>query len=240
MTSGSVLTEERGSANSTPTSRWPWGSFHALVPFVPSPNFSSRKGHDIEGIVIHYTAGGGASGTIRWFASSASRVSAHFVLSRSGRVTQMVALDLAAWHAGASEMMVRGEMESGANRFTIGIELANRGWLQQGRDGVFWYELAGNLYRYRGDLEPVRARLAFDNGVSVDGWWEPYAEEQIEGLAWLLEALQEAGYGQAVSNLCGHEEIAVPFGVRRCDPGPLFPWERFGRLAGRRTRAIEL
>jgi N-acetylmuramoyl-L-alanine amidase len=210
------------------------------VPYVPSPNFSSRKGHGIEGIVIHYTAGGSASGTVRWFANPASRVSAHFVLSRSGRVTQMVALEHAAWHAGASEMMVRGEMQSDVNRFTIGIELANRGWLQRDRDGAFWYELAGNLYRYRGDLKPVEARLVYDNGISVDGWWEPYSEAQIEGLDWLLKALRDVGYRQAVSHLWGHEEIAVPFGTRKRDPGPLFPWERFGRQSGRRTEALLL
>lgn len=51
-------------------------------------------------LVIHYTAGSSAAGTIAWFRDPASRVSAHLVIARDGSVTQMVPFNRAAWHAG--------------------------------------------------------------------------------------------------------------------------------------------
>ena len=74
-------------------------------PFVSSPHFSSRKGHGVLGSVLHYTAGGSASGTVSWFLNPASKVSSHFVGDRDGSFTQTVPLDKAAWHAGISEMI---------------------------------------------------------------------------------------------------------------------------------------
>ena len=47
------------------------------------------------------------------------RVSAHLLISRRGRVTQFVAFDRRAWHAGASSYRGR----QGCNDFSIGIEL---------------------------------------------------------------------------------------------------------------------
>ena len=38
------------------------------IPFVQSPNFSSRKGRDIDMLVIHFTANGSLDGTVDWFA----------------------------------------------------------------------------------------------------------------------------------------------------------------------------
>ena len=47
------------------------------------------------------------------------RVSAHFLVSRQGRVTQYVPLDKRAWHAGVS----RWEGRENCNDFSVGIEL---------------------------------------------------------------------------------------------------------------------
>ena len=47
------------------------------------------------------------------------RVSAHFFISRAGRVTQYVSLDDRAWHAGVSQWEGREQ----CNDFSIGIEL---------------------------------------------------------------------------------------------------------------------
>ncbi|TLS68582.1 1,6-anhydro-N-acetylmuramyl-L-alanine amidase AmpD [Mariprofundus erugo] len=47
------------------------------------------------------------------------KVSAHFVVGRSGRVTQFVACDERAWHAGVSTWNGR----DGCNDFSIGIEM---------------------------------------------------------------------------------------------------------------------
>lgn len=192
---------------------------------------------DVTGIVLHYTAAGNARGTIQWFATPDSKVSAHFVIGRDGQTTQMVSLEDAAWHAGSSEMFYKGNLVKGANSFTIGIELCNYGLLQEGDDG-FCYEDSGIVREYKGKDAPQRAALIFDALHGILGAWEPYPETQLLALEVLLKLIEQAGYKDAVKNLVGHEEIAVPIG-RKFDPGPLFPWARFGRPAGtRRTKAL--
>lgn len=55
--------------------------------------------------MIHSTRGGGTDyereeqGTVNWFLSTASGVSAHCVIGYSGRITHMVHPDHQAWHA---------------------------------------------------------------------------------------------------------------------------------------------
>jgi N-acetylmuramoyl-L-alanine amidase len=67
-------------------------------------------------LVIHYTAGSSAAGTVAWFCSPASRVSAHLVIARDGSITQMVPFNREAWHAGQS----RWGSLSGLNHHSIG------------------------------------------------------------------------------------------------------------------------
>ena len=208
-------------------------AFRPDIPFIASPNCSSRRGQDVCGVVIHYTGGGSSSGTIRWFANPQSRVSAHFVIGRSGRVVQMVPLELAAWHAGIGEMVIDGEARSNPNLFTVGIELANHGYLHRDDDGSFWWELGRELKRYR-RVQPVAGTLIYDNGVEVDGWWEPYPDEQIAALERLLADLTSGG---CPGNIVGHEENAMPLGRKR-DPGPLFDWRRIGRTMTSPTTGV--
>lgn len=210
--------------------------FHPDIPFVPSPHFSSREGMTIEGTILHYTAGGSTAGTVQWFQDPASKASSHFVLSREGKFTQMVALDQAAWHAGASEMKYRGQLRRGANRFTLGIEICNHGLLYRDSQDRFWYELAGGMKPYKQAAKPKEATLVFESGHTVSGWWEPYTDAQVDALMWLIQELQKRDYKSAVSTIVGHEEICVPAG-RKIDVGPLFPWRRFNRGV-RATKAI--
>lgn len=80
-----------------------------------SPN--QGDGEHWEGIVLHST-GGGFAGAVSWLLNKVSRASAHFVVSRTGEVRQLVSLSKVAWHAGKSNWRGKG----GANRYTIGIE----------------------------------------------------------------------------------------------------------------------
>ena len=50
---------------------------------------ASRTAHDIDAIVIH-TVEGTASGAITWFQNPTAKVSAHYVVSKTGEITQMV------------------------------------------------------------------------------------------------------------------------------------------------------
>lgn len=214
-------------------------AFHPSIPLVLSPNRSSRKGNEILGTVIHYTASKpGARGDIAWLCDPRSSASAHFVIDRNGATTQLVPLEEAAWHAGASEMrMPGGRVLRGCNLFTIGIELDNLGFLLEDTDGEGWVFEEGNQLRPYVGPKPLHAALCYANGTRIEGWWEPYPETQLESLAKLLAMLAEAGHRDAVHNLVGHEEVALPFATRKKDPGPIFPWDRFARKLPRRTSA---
>jgi AmpD protein len=60
-----------------------------------------------------------------YFQSIASvRVSAHFYISRRGRVVQCVPLHRKAWHAGVSSLMTQQGLRSHLNDTSVGIELA--------------------------------------------------------------------------------------------------------------------
>jgi N-acetylmuramoyl-L-alanine amidase len=191
----------------------------------------------VEGAIVHYTAGNQASGTIKWFQMQESRASAHFVIDREGAITQMVDLDKAAWHAGRGEITYRGKPTQRVNSCTLGFELCNHGLLIQGDDGQFYYEVGRELKLYRQKTQPKQAILRFSPTHEVVGWWEPYSDAQIASFTKLLLRLKENGFDRAVAHLLGHEEIAVPVG-RKTDPGPLFPWELFGRKTGRKTESL--
>lgn len=90
--------------------------------WVPSPNFDKRPGPpDI--IVLHYTDMTSADAALRWLTNPVSKVSAHYLISAGGDVTQMVAEEDRAWHAGASFW----DGTENINGRSIGIELDNPG-----------------------------------------------------------------------------------------------------------------
>ena len=60
---------------------------------------SHRGAKDIDIIVVH-VAQGSYAGTIKWFERARSNVSAHYVVSRGGKVAQCVRDEDIAWHAG--------------------------------------------------------------------------------------------------------------------------------------------
>ncbi len=108
------------------------------VSLRPSPNFNERpEGTDVSLLVIHnISLPPGQFGTPYvadlflnqldlnadpWFTENLPglTVSAHFVIDRMGHITQFVACDKRAWHAGVSQHAGRQQ----CNDFSIGIEL---------------------------------------------------------------------------------------------------------------------
>lgn len=203
-------------------------------PYLPSANRSSRDGHEPAIIVDHYTGGPfSARGQADWMLKSEAGVSYHFLVGREGDVYQLVPLDEKAWHAGISSYRhpETGETEGWLNLWSIGIGYANAGLLARDGNDDFWVPIGGDVVPYEGP-EPVCGTLKYDDGREVHGCWEPYPGAQIEAGLELHKALVSEGWP---SQHVGHEECAMPFG-RKSDPGPAFPWVRFGRLhATRRT-----
>ena len=211
------------------------GAFHLSIPFVPSPNRHPRTRDSWFGTVVHFTASGaGTRGDVGWLCNPLAKASAHFVIGRDGKKTQLVSLDDCAWHAGISQLTdIDGTVMLGCNGFMLGIELDNLGPLVQDAAGAWGYENGSTIEPYDG-LSPVAARLQFAGGHALEASWEPFPDVQIASLAELLGWLADAGMRDAVHNIVGHEEIALPPG-RKIDPGPLFPWARFARRLPRLT-----
>ncbi len=90
----------------------------------PSPNIGLRKaGHRPDLLLLHYTGMRSVEQAIDWLARPESKVSCHYVVAEDGTITQMVAEDMRAWHAGQSYW----DGVCDINSCSIGIEIHNRG-----------------------------------------------------------------------------------------------------------------
>jgi N-acetylmuramoyl-L-alanine amidase len=185
------------------------------VEFQRTPNF----GKPIRPIylIIHYTAGTTAAGTIEWFKNPKSKASAHLILDRDGAVTQMVPFNRRAWHAGQSRW---GELTD-LNNYSIGIELVNAGKLRQRSDGA-WLSWAKQR------IPDDQVTLASHKNEEVVTGWHEYTDAQITATVELGMILAER-YG--LVDVLGHDDVAP---TRKIDPGPLFPMSSIrSRILGR-------
>ncbi|MFL4472047.1 N-acetylmuramoyl-L-alanine amidase [Tateyamaria armeniaca] len=91
---------------------------------IPSPNCGPRRDGLIPRfVVLHYTAMKSAEAAIARLCDPTHEVSAHYVICKTGRVSQLVSEGLRAWHAGAGEWHGLRDI----NSRSIGIELDNDG-----------------------------------------------------------------------------------------------------------------
>lgn len=96
----------------------------AVAAEVWSPNVEERQQPGIRCIVLHHTASRqDALATARFFANPKSKVSAHYVVDRSGAIVRCVPDAKLAHHAGVSEFGGVADV----NQFSLGIEIANVG-----------------------------------------------------------------------------------------------------------------
>lgn len=167
-------------------------------------------------LVVHFTFGAGARSSAEWFDDPSNPgSSAHLVIEREGSVIQCVPFDTVAWHAGKSSW----KGLNGLNQFSIGIELANWGYLQKRGSG--WTSYTGVAIP-----DPVLATHRHGNpdGSLTPIGWEPFPEAQFQSLVEIVRQLV-ASYG--IDEIVGHDDIAP---TRKWDPGPAFDMERLRRL----------
>lgn len=113
-----------------------------------SPNFDERPaGIAIDTIVLHHT-GGSFQSSLNWLTNPTSGVSTHYLISKTGKIYRLVDEIKTAWHAGVSAFEGREDV----NRFSVGIELENKG------DGIDPYpaKLLDALVWLLGDLKTRR------------------------------------------------------------------------------------
>ena len=122
-------------------------------------NYSQgRAGHSIRYVVIH-TVQGSYAGAISWFRNPSANVSAHYVISNRGDITQMVHHADTGWHAGNSTY----------NKESIGLEhegfVSDPGWATQAM-----YDASGALTRWLCDTYGIpKDRTRIIGHVEVPG-----------------------------------------------------------------------
>jgi len=181
-------------------------------------------------IVMHYTAGGSGAASRDYMLKSPTQkqrilgssrkvyASAHVVVDRDGSVWQIVPFDRKARHAGRSSW--KG-LES-LNRYSVGIEIANYGWLDEQGDGSY---KRSDTPRF--DAKDVTV-APMPSGTRMMGW-ENYPKPQLDAAERVTRALL-ASY-PSIGEVLGHEEIAPG---RKFDPGPAFPLQCFCNLVDSR------
>ena len=190
------------------------------VPFRNSPNRGGQLSPRY--LVMHFTAGSSAEESINWLCNPQAQASAHLLIARDGKITQLVAFDRVAWHAGPS----RWEGLVGMNNHSIGIELDNAGPLE--RHGSKWRAWFGRDYSDNEVLVATHKLETREKG------WHIFAPEQLE-VAMEVALVLKQKYN--LRDVIGHDDIATPVG-RKVDPGPAFPMRSFqGRFLGRNEDA---
>ena len=92
---------------------------------LKSNSFSKKKRNTgkIKLLIIHYTGMQSMRAAIKRLVGITHQVSCHYLISREGKIFQMVKDNRVAWHAGKSKW---GKFEN-LNSKSIGIELVNKG-----------------------------------------------------------------------------------------------------------------
>ena len=177
------------------------------VAYRPSPNHGGVISPEY--LVIHFTRGASAEGSINWLLDPQSKASAHLVIARDGTITQLVPFNRKAWHAGRSHWADREHM----NDWSIGIELDNHGDLIGGAGS--WRTGWG---RPVSDQDVVELPHKFDGKVRG---WHVYTETQLQVTATVAATLVNH---YRLRDVVGHDDISPG---RKLDPGPAFPMESF-------------
>ena len=91
--------------------------------FVPSPNHEPRSAGDVDIIVLHYTGMSTTEAARERLCDADAKVSSHYLVDEDGTITQLVAEDRRAYHAGVASWQGTTDI----NSRSIGIEIVNGG-----------------------------------------------------------------------------------------------------------------
>lgn len=169
-----------------------------------SPNKMSRQGWVPDIIVSHITEGG-YSGAVDWLMNPKSGVSAHFVISKTGIITQLVDIQEAAWVNGTrlkkdgtgpgwygdAKLQIVRDRKTNANFYSVGIE--HEGFYGKGRGQLTDSQYAATLWLHKYIISEIKRIYGTDIIIDRD-------------------------------HIVGHYQID-PIRKPNC-PGELFQWDR--------------
>lgn len=197
---------------------------HPDISFKQTPNVGKnfQKGLP-DTIIIHYTAAPSASSAINWLTNKAANASAHLVIARDGKITQLADFNIITWHAGKSQWRDR----EGLNNYSIGIEIDNCGLLRKIDSKTYQCGETGPKFTKEDVIIAVHR-----NGKKAEAWHK-YTDIQIERVKEICKLLIEE---YDIKFILGHEEIAPG---RKTDPGPAFPLDELRKeLLGNQKKEI--
>ncbi len=168
-------------------------------------NFNPDKTLEPRFVIIHFTTGTNMMQTIHTFLNPETGVSSHLLVGRAGRVVQFVPFDKIAFHAGLSTW----EGERDLNRFAIGIEVDNAGFLRKTAKG----------FKARKKIIPVeQVRFKKHWKESFERPWQTFTDEQVQVVQKIVAALIEKY--PSIHEILGHDMVNL---INRLDPGPIYP-----------------
>ena len=187
------------------------------VPFSDTPNKSGTINPLY--LIMHYTAGVSTSAAIKWLCDARAKASAHLVVGPDGAVTQLVAFNKKAWHAGNSSW----NDLNGMNSFSIGIEIVNAGKLIKNESGE-WFTWSKH------PIPVDEVTIATHKHESSPAGWHLYTDVQLRAATEVGIALNQK---YKFLDVLGHDDISPG---RKVDPGPAFPMTGVrSRIMGRES-----
>ncbi|MBC7826839.1 MAG: N-acetylmuramoyl-L-alanine amidase [Chitinophagaceae bacterium] len=162
---------------------------------------------EIKTIVIHASMSNSLKSVIAFQTEASSQASEHIIIDRNGEITQLVPLNLAAYHAGQSTY--NGER---LNQTSIAISLINCGRVQ--KQGDYYLSLVD-----KAQLPANRVQAAYYKSDNAETYWEIYPPAQINALMELCKLLKE---NYNITAIIGHDEVDNS----KLEPGPLFPMQK--------------
>jgi len=181
------------------------------VEYRHSVNQSNNKVEN-KFIILHHTGPKSFDGAVKWLTNPQAKASAHYAISSSGEIVQMVNTKKSAWHAGISHW---GGLKN-LNKYSIGIELFNYGLLEED-GGKFYYEYGREVREYEGSEKPVFGKIVYPSGTVLCGYYVPYPDKQIDRLVALIKGLVEKYPRIGKDDILTHYQVGLPE-ARKKDP----------------------
>ena len=177
------------------------------VSFARSPNQSTRNG-DVKYIVLHHTGPGSFNGIVKWLRNPQAKASAHYVVGMAAEIKQLVNSGKESWHLGVAKW--KGKRID--NHKSIGIEICNLGVLERDEAGKFHYAYGRGVKEYKGDVEPVLGSITYQDGTTLEGYYVPYPDVQVEKVVALCKGLVAKYPAITRENIITHYDAAIPTG----------------------------
>ena len=173
-----------------------------------TPNKSDRKGWKPDMIISHITEGS-YNGAVSWLRNPKSKASSHFVVSKTGHITQLVPITEMAWingttlnpgtprYFGHSKLRLVRERKTNANYYSIGIE--HEGFSAQGQGKLTEAQYQATLWLHNHIIAEVKRLYGIDIPIDrehiaghsdVTPKWKPFCPGKNYPFDRLIKDLQ--------------------------------------------------